>query len=771
MAGDISDTLANAAGSSTAKGPEDFGNDFAGIARRWNAEIKAARDDRKHFEDEGGKILTRYRSDRRKETAAGEHRFNILWSNIEVLTPAVYSKRPKAFVGRRQVDADPVGLCAAAILERALNYEIEHYNDLHEATRAAVRDRLLPGIGTAWVRFEATTKEVQITEDLKSPILTGAKSCVDYVNWRDYLESPARTWEEVRWLARRVPMTRSKLTKRFAASAKETGAVLADVKMRKPRSDNEEQEPPSFFDVADVWEIWDKEDRRVIFMAQDYQLPLEVRSDPLGLEQFFPCPRPLLGTTAGDNRVPTADYEYYKDHAGQLDDVTRRISALQQAVRVSFLYDQSNEALKQLLDGGTMNLAVPTPNWQGLMEKGGVANSISVFPIEQVLQNLQTMYTAQQNLKQTIYEITGISDIVRGATVASETLGAQQLKAKFSNLRIQNRQGDVNFFVSEILGIKAQMMAKWYPPDLLLRRAAASQMSADMQALIPQAQALLRDEEEFAYRIDVASDSMIELDYDDEKQRRTEFLNAMGQFLPQAIEFVNQAPQGGPLAMEMLKFGVRGFRVGRELELEIEKFATSMMGAAQNPPPKDPDPALLRVQADAKNKQDELAQQMQLKQRELDQKDKELALQKEEIDLKYAIQDVNPAEVAKAQQEYEQASEMHLVTMQQMQVDLAQKQQDLAQSAEQHQMATAKHGADMQMSGIQADNAQNDQSLAQVGALHKLVAGLPPQVNVDLSPIAEALKRLQPALEAAGADKELITDPKTGTMRSRKVLQ
>src|SRR5699024_2242375 len=71
----------------------------------------------------GKSIVKRFRDER--EMLADGARFNILWSNVEALFPAIYSRPPKAEVSRRNKDADPVARTAARILERALQYEID----------------------------------------------------------------------------------------------------------------------------------------------------------------------------------------------------------------------------------------------------------------------------------------------------------------------------------------------------------------------------------------------------------------------------------------------------------------------------------------------------------------------------------------------------------------------------------------------------------------------------------------------------------------------
>ena len=52
------------------------------------------------------------------------------------------------------MDSDPVGRLASTMLERVVEYEVTQFNDFDSAMRGVVEDRLLPGRGTAWVRYE-----------------------------------------------------------------------------------------------------------------------------------------------------------------------------------------------------------------------------------------------------------------------------------------------------------------------------------------------------------------------------------------------------------------------------------------------------------------------------------------------------------------------------------------------------------------------------------------------------------------------------------------
>src|SRR3990172_7469928 len=120
----------------------------------------------KPWESRVEKILKRYRDDRREGDTSGA-RFNILWSNVQTLIPATFSRLPQPDVSRRFRDNDPVGRIASLILERALEFEVSHYPDYRATLTQSVADRFLGGRGTAWARYEPhiTAAKKGLSED------------------------------------------------------------------------------------------------------------------------------------------------------------------------------------------------------------------------------------------------------------------------------------------------------------------------------------------------------------------------------------------------------------------------------------------------------------------------------------------------------------------------------------------------------------------------------------------------------------------------------
>lgn len=599
------------------------------IARKWHAELDLAKKTDEKWVNLGKRIVKRYRDERSggrktRDTA----RYNILWSNVQTLLPAVYSRTPRAEVVRRNKDNDPASRCAAEIVERVLQYEISNYGDFASAMKGAVTDRLLPGRGVAWIRYEqeelarpgifdANGEPLDPMLSMQPPIST-EYTCVDYVYWEDFRTSPARTWEEVTWVARRAYMTKDDISKRFGEMLAATGRKASDVPLVNVPIGMDDLKytgagapEDESLRKAEVWEIWDKSDRTVYWVAQGFDDLLDARDDPYGLECFFPCPKPLYATTTSDTLVPVPDYAMYQDQAIEMDMLTQRISMLAQALKVVGVYDASATGVQRMLDEGVDNALIPVDTWAMFAEKGGIRGTVDFMPLDQVVGALNQCYMARDQCRQVIYEITGMSDIMRGASVASETATAQNLKSRFGALRLRTTQNDVAMFASEILRIKAQIIMDVYSPEYLVE--VSGIMDTFDAPFVGQAINLMKTEPLRCYRIEVASDSLIEMDQEAERQARMEFLSSAGGFLKEAIGAASQAPEIVPLAGEMLMFGVRGFKAGREMEAAFQQFVDQ----ASQPKEQGPDPAQMQMQMEAQQAQMKMQMDAQIEQAKL----------------------------------------------------------------------------------------------------------------------------------------------------------
>lgn len=618
---------------------------------RWLDEIDVTKRRNHDFVTRGDQIINRYK-DKQPLTAIPAyvgHRMNVLWSNVETLMPAMYSRTPKPEVERRNKDKDPVGRWASIVLERALAYTLGTH-DFDLQMREAVKDLLLPGRGQLWVRYEPTFEtDPESGEDFVSWEQTKA----EYIHWKDFLTNSARSWNEVMWVARRGYYTRTQGLKRF-------GEIFSQVSLDHKSDDNDKQDVSSYgtenFRKATVWEIWDKSEKKVLFIAPGLkERPLQVMDPGVKFDAFFPCPRPLNATTATDSIMPVADFALYQDQADEIDLMTNRIGQLSKALKLSGVYDANIKAeLTQLLQDNDNTTLIPVDEWSTFAEKGGFNGAVSWLPLADAVNALQACYEARDRARQVMYEVTGIGDVIRGATDPRETLGAQQLKSQWGSIRIRDRQKDIQRFARDVMRLMSEVIAEHFSLETLKQmtgvklltefekqqiqliqqaEAQAAQQAQMMQAQgmpgqpsmqpaqqqspppsrIPpqvlelmkepsweQVIALLRNDTARGFVIEIETDSTLQPDEAEDKQSAVELLGALTQFFSGTGPIMERVPQTAPMFAELAMFTLRRFKAGETLETLIDDTLAGVAREAQQPKP--PNPQLIAQQQTAQAK-------------------------------------------------------------------------------------------------------------------------------------------------------------------------
>jgi hypothetical protein len=683
----------------------------------WQMELEAADKECEKFHKRGDTANDRF-VDERDSINADLHWFNIYYANTNILESALYSQIPKPSVSRRYEDyRDNVARVGALILERSLSQDLNDPEDQFDSVmRQCVQDRLIPGLGTAWLRLETETEDIPTTDGgsltndaqgtqphvhepnaddgftvppaseqptFENPAPPGQviplrrikdqRVSVDYVYWKDFRWSPCRTYGERRWVARRVYLTKTQLTKRFgAAKAKLTSldhSVIKNESSSSTSSLSANVNSKEVFKKATVWEIWDRTTRKVHWYAPGYPTDLlDTRDDFLKLQSFEPCPTPMFANVTTSSTVPRPDYYMIQDQYAELNTVNARISLLVQACKVVGVYDQgAGTALNSMLSGNE-NTMIPVPNWGQFSEKGGMKGSVDWLPLDQVILALQRLYEARDGIKGQIYELTGIADIVRGASKASETLGAQQIKAQFASIRIKKLQNEVSRFASEILRIKAEISVKHYSPDTLIRRSGI--VYTDNDIFVPDAIALLKSEAGFKWRVTVQADSMAQADYDSEKKDRIEFMSAVTGYMAQAFPIAGQIPELKPVIFGLLKWGIAGFKGASDIEGMIDKQLAQLEGKPPPPPPPDPKIQALQMKAetdqqkaqqDAQAKQQDMQIKQQLGQMDMQKQQQELEFRRQEMEMERQMQE---QEMEFKRQELQLKAEEHQQSLQ-----------------------------------------------------------------------------------------------------------
>jgi len=547
----------------------------------------------------GDDAVRRYLDDRSDDNVLDDEKrrkYNIFWANTQIIKSALYATAPKPAIKRQHDDQkDDIARCAALILERIVNFGLDKdSSDMHAAFKSAVEDLLIPGLGQIWHRYEVETELTQPVLGTDGSELAPAgmriideSAPTDYVHWRDFLFSISRTWGEVWWVGRRCWMKKKQFVKFFGKEKWETVKSSAQAKISRG-----DFLPQGFTKGrVEVFEVWCEDTNRVYWLCralEDFlQDPID---DPLKLEDFWPCPEPVLATHTTNAFVPRTDYYMAQDQYEELDILNQRIAILTKALRVVGVYDKTNDELKKLLTGGEFNM-IPVDNWAAFAEQGGLKGQVDWFPVEVIAEVLERLMVQRQSVITQIYELTSISDIQRGASNPRETLGAQKLKAQYSSVRLQLKQQDVGKFVRHSIRLKCEIICKHWQPEIIKRVSQIDQTESAPYA--DQAIQLLKDFRASQYRVEVGEETLSLADYNAERELRSEYLVAVGQFVSQAGQILEVAPEAAPFLLKMISWVTASFRGSSDIETILDQA----IQVASQPQGEKPDPAVVEAQA------------------------------------------------------------------------------------------------------------------------------------------------------------------------------
>lgn len=605
------------------------------LYRRLFADIELYDKTYEGYLDRCDTIMKRYRDDRGSSSGKKAPRFNSLWSTNNITEPSIYSQRPKPIVKRRFNDKDDIGRVASEILERDIAYTID--SDCFDETMKSLRkDFSLLARAVPWVRYVATGasgKQLQVNgeEDFDdNDDLAYEEVYVDYVHRKDFGHTVARKWSDVTAVWRKVYLTRKQLKERFGEKGAKVKLDYVPEEVKAHYGSDQDQEF-EHMKKAVVYEVWDKSEKQTVWLCRSSAKaePLDVQPDVLGLKSFFPCPRPAYGTLDNDSLIPLPDYSMTQDVSQVLDMLLGRITAISESIKNVGAFAGENEELLKILQSPD-NTMVSVKEFHGVLQQGGWDALIWLFPVERLIPALETSKNLFSFFQAIDYEVSGNSDILRGASDPNETYGAQRIKSTFASRRLKEKQDEFSRMVRDVLAMIGEVIAEKFEPTTIGLMAGVDQMGPDEQQSAGMALQVFRDEKSRNFRIDIETDSTIAIDEGAEKEEVAELTKVLGDFFQRAIPLAKDVPALGPVIVEYLMFVIRRFKAGRSLEDTLEQALGQALAQAQGGQ-QAPDPKMMAEQAKIQMEE----QKMQL---EMQKASAELAMKQKEIEAKYAMQ-------------------------------------------------------------------------------------------------------------------------------------
>lgn len=459
-----------------------------------------------------------------------QNSFNILFSNTETLRPAVLSAIPRPRVKKRWDDQDAISVLAAKAVERALTFMTDPgsaaISVFGTTLKEAVRSGLVAGRGLTLYQYEPefgppgdygdagkdadakgddtdtdgedeegeTTPSNVVTETPTGPV-TQENICCYPLTFDRVTFGYAESWADLPWLAISYEMTQEDVEKNFGAEkakackyVKDSGEVSDSDRKKEP------DESAGMPDTCLVYAVWHRQDKTVYYVSEGYPDDfLDSVPDPLHLTGFWPIPEQLVFFSKAGSLIPVPLYKFYEEQAKELNNISQRINKIISVMKARGIYDNTIKEIAEMASKEDGQLT-PAKNVQGLVNTGGLSSAIWMWPISDLINVLQQLYVQRGQVKDVIYEITGLSDIIRGSSVASETATAQTIKNQWGTLRLRDTQDTVGLYARNGFRIMAEIAINKFGVPTWERMTQLGLMTADQQAQAKQLIATLQQQ-------------------------------------------------------------------------------------------------------------------------------------------------------------------------------------------------------------------------------------------------------------------------------------
>lgn len=625
----------------------------------WKSQIEKYKADNKNFFESAKQCEGAYCSGKS---------YNIFYSNVQLLKAYLLTNNPKPEVERRFIKKIANNklqyntyLEIANILEGVLSYYTEE-EDFVIKLKDAIENEVKVGRGVFWVEYTPIiSKAINPQTMQEEEFISDRKITLHSLGYEDYACSSSINKQQIWWKARRHLLSKEELKDQFNYEANEDELNFSCGK------DSDRK-------LAEVWEIWDKTSKKryYILAAATKNEFLKVSDNPYGIARFFPC-EDLTGLTNGKNIIPIPEYELYRKKAILLDELSQKSDLLEKKINYVITTDMTNQDnvanMQNAGEGDIITLQTPNP-----MATGNNAAYLGYLPIEQALKLAEHREVKKAQLKQDIYDITGIADIMRGISDPNETATAQKIKGVFGSLRFQDRQKQVQDFVVNIFEILAEIICENWDAETLQEitstylpseeeKTAIKKNIAEWQVIKenPEYQQeiaqgllvapkevseedfkkleqpswdmimqILKDEKLRNYTIDVQSSATIFDDAAEQAQSLTALSNSFKDIIATCAQFQSPSVLRAyiPIAKMQLTNIKVGRAIGKQLIENLEQAANEMERALKEP---KPDTALELAKQDLAIRQADLQRKASYDKAQELAKTKELMLKEAEL--------------------------------------------------------------------------------------------------------------------------------------------
>lgn len=354
-------------------------------------------------------------------------------------------------------------------------------------------------------------------------------------------------------------------------------------------------------------------------------------SDLYGLTGFFPSAEPMVMNNPTKSFWPTPEYFQVADILEDVHGIVSRMFLLTKAIRVRFLYDSSVPQLSSLIgetgEGG--GLGIPNLEDNLIRGKGTLATLVQYFPVDEMITGLNNMYTAFEQRLNMFYQITGLSDLLRGQTDpnSDKTYGERQMEGKFALNRIEPYQRKVQEWIKDNYLLGMEMGLKMFSEKTIDEYIVPQTLDQeDKQRYVPSLE-LLKSNKRRRFRVDFETDSTIAINQGWRREQAIQTANAITKMMESTAKVAQDMPELAATELKLMEHVVGELTDGKLFVDEIRDSIQTSIDKAMQPKPQEPNVDIEKVKlqgqaltADIQFKHLQLQTQTQIEWAKLQQK-------------------------------------------------------------------------------------------------------------------------------------------------------
>lgn len=382
---------------------------------------------------------------------------NMVFSNISTILPSIIFRNPRIYITPKRKPTEKLDtVSGAAVLETVLNYFYKEL-DIKSETRRVVLDALIGPWGLIHLGYNAQIETVTVGDQVSEAIkeenpfairIAPEDLRVDSTG-KDHLLKDAK-WIAFRWVKTLKEVQDNPDYKNTDLLKNNTREEVEFKPIAENPFDTDNKDYDDVWGRVEGWEIWDKENQRVITLVlsqqpdqiiQDIEWPIEFEGFPLEVIFFNENP---------DSQFPLSDVETYIQQQDELNEVrSLQMQQLRNNAKRKYITkrDSLDDANKRKIMHGPDGTVAETD-----------ANLDNVLKPVEFKSVSQDAYIIERGLKTEIRELAGVSNFERGIAAKVDSATEASLINQGITVLREYRQGIVEDFTIRVMKKLSQIL-------------------------------------------------------------------------------------------------------------------------------------------------------------------------------------------------------------------------------------------------------------------------------------------------------------------------